>query len=163
MFNKKNCMKIFFKFIIVGLVLSILSHCVKPDYLYKTGIDKQKKGETKDIIPIFLEGFEPGGYSWGWPENYVIMPTDETAYEDEASLLIQLDSSTYSGGAIYFPTQDLTDIRNKAALIFYVRSDIEGLLYNVSLQDGESDGKGARTGIDVQKTTKKWKKIIISL
>lgn len=152
---------------ILAGVLFLLSFVswIKPLYILEKNPKQNAKIINKDIIPIFFEGYVPGGYSWTYPKDTAyVMPTDKYVYEGDTSLMIKLDSKTYSGGAVYFSSHDLTAIRNKGALIFYMKAENAGQAFKVELRDGKMDGKDVGTGFVLEeKTSKEWKKVVIPL
>ncbi len=151
---------------IIGGVLFLLSliSCMEPVYI-KESQKPTEKVISKDVIPIFFEGYVSGGYSWAYPtDTAVVIPTDKYSYEGMVSLMIKLDNNTFSGGAVCFLSHNLTGIKEKGALIFYMKSENEGQSFRVELRDSKIDGKDVGTGFVLEeKTSKEWKKVVVPL
>ncbi len=103
------------------MILAMLTFsCIMPE---KITLESQIEGENPNIIPIFDDNFVEGGYTYAYPVNSKITFSDECTKKGDLSLLMTLDNNDYSGAAIGFASIDLSKIKDKGDVIFWIRGE----------------------------------------
>jgi hypothetical protein len=108
-----------------------------------------------------------GKYVYAYPSTSEIDIVDSAAKSGECSLMFNLDQTTYSGGAYaLYDSLDLTAIKDKGAIEFWVKGKKGGEKFELALVNEQEDGKKAESVIDVAmlySITADWQKISIPL
>ena len=155
------------KFIIFiyGLML-FLGSCITPRFIIEKVEDVKSDGK-KDIIVIFEDGLNSGGYTYAYPESTSkIRVVEEEKKDGDAGLEVVLDEKTYSGAAVGFGNLNFSDFRSTGALEFWVKGSYGDEVFQIALLDSEQDGFKVATLLSSKpfvKVTKEWQKVSIPL
>ena len=136
-----------------------------------TGVSYVSAADAQVISDVYAENLtQEGRYVYSYPAaTSFIYETNREKHEGNASLIIALDTKTYSGAAIgNYPQVDLAEIRNAGKLEFWVKGNVGGERCAVTLIDSDN-ADGMKTEVSVRMSpkyvtlTKEWQKVSIPL
>ncbi len=146
---------------ILILLCFISFQCFKPAYIIDKASDREDAVfEEDETIPIFFEGYERNNKYENYPDDTVISPTEKIAYEGDVSVMIKMIGGE---ARMCFPLLDLKPIKEKGALILYLKGEYEGQSYSVSIRNNWDQGGCKTAAAKTYLTTKEWQKVVIPL
>ena len=161
-----------YKISILLLIVSLFFSCLTPQYLVEKDAEKKSastsRGSGNEII-FFDEDVSPeGGYSYAYPEPQSSVIVDETGAKDGMFLLrISLDSKSWSGVGIGRSPLDLSPLRNKGTLTFFIKGETgKETGISVCFIDSPAGGGGFHSDLVLSKyctISKNWQEIVIPL
>ncbi len=145
----------------IALLGLIFSQCMPIYVIEKSTKQPVEEAPAIDIIPIFFEGIERGNKFETWPDSTIMGYNDSIAYEGNVSLILK---TTERGEARFcFPLLDIEPIKQKGALILYVKSDTEGNSFSIVIRNNWDAGGNKTETTKSFSTTTEWQEIMLPL
>jgi len=159
------------KMLLLAVIVGLGSfQCLQPNYVVKDDLGKADEASavSDDAIYFFDDKYGENGYGYAYPEKTSQIQPDEDVFKAGTDgLKISLDTKVYAGFGVGRSAVDLSKIRNKGSLRFWIRGTTgkeEGI--TIGFADSPANGGAFVTGVQLGKycrITKDWQEVAIPL